>query len=168
MTATFSVQAADVLPLPAGEEGEAALDAVQILAGDSESAVGPAADGHQDGVMAGLQFGDSLGKVDILPAGKAYPHLFYRLQLPIEHRFRQPVGADTVAQQAAGLFLAFEHGDAVALFRQLGGGGDAGGAGADNGDLLLAGFSRLTTLAGRQSPAHPSGSAPQGNRPGSV
>ena len=59
-----------VLPLSAGEEGEASLNSVEILSGDSEFAVSPAADGQKGGVVGGIQFGEPLGRVNMLSAGK--------------------------------------------------------------------------------------------------
>ena len=56
---------------------------------------------------------------------------------------------DAVAQQAADAVVALEHGDRVAGAGELLGGGEAGGAGADDGDGLAG--EALRRVRGRPS-----------------
>ena len=59
---------------------------------------------------------------------------------------------DAVAQQAADAVVALEHGDGVAGAGELLGGGEAGGAGADDGDGLAGEPLRAAAAAPSRSP----------------
>jgi hypothetical protein len=61
------------------------------------------------------------------------------VQLDLEDRARQAELGDAVAQHAARVALALEHGHVVAEQREVVGGGDAGGPGADDGHGLAGG-----------------------------
>ena len=72
----------------------------------------------------------------------------------VDHVVGQPVRGDAEAQHAAGLRRRLEDLDAVTLARELPGGGEAGRARADDGDLLavlLRLLERLQALPGRSA-----------------
>ena len=112
------------------------VHAEQVAAGDRQVARHRGAGGDHDGVVARPQVvpGDVLADLD---AGAEAGALGLHLREPqLEVLLLHLEVGDAVAQQAADAVVALEDGDGVAGAGQLLRGGEAGGAGADDGDGL--------------------------------
>ena len=108
-----------------------------LVAGDARRHGLPGADADEDGVEAGLHEAvrvDVAAEQDVVD--EAYAGVPQRLQLGVQHLFRQAEAGDAVAQHAARLLRLVVDGDRVAGLRQEPGAAQAGRAGADDGHPL--------------------------------
>ena len=125
------------------EELHRQVDALGVTAGEREVAALGGADGEDDRVevLAELFGRDVDADVDAaleghafgLEEGDAAQHDFLLVELHVR---------DAVHEQASGTVGAFEDGDVMSGVVQLRGGGEAGGAGTDDGDLLAGALRR--------------------------
>ena len=119
-----------------GEVLHGEVHAREVAAGDRQLARDHGTGGDDHGVVATSQFVPGDVDADVhsgAEAGALRRHLLEALvDVPLLHL---EVG-DAVAQQAADAVVALEDGDGVSGARQLLGRGEAGGAGADDGDGL--------------------------------
>ena len=126
-----------------GEELHREVHALGVAAGEGEVAALGGADGEDDRVevLAELFRRDVDADVDAALEGHAFgfeerdaaEHNFVLIELHVR---------DAVHQQAARTVGTFEDGDVVAGVVELRGGGETGGAGADDGDLLAGALGR--------------------------
>ena len=130
--------------LDVGEEGEGALDAVELLAGDAQPHGLVRARRHQDGVEAVV-----LERRDVVHARVGRDLDADRRDVGdvvVDDVVREAVRRDAEAEHAARLRRGLEDLDAVALAGELPGGGEAGRARADDGDLLAVLLGLLAAL----------------------
>ena len=119
------------------QEVHAAVDALELLARDTELGRLLRADGNVEALVAlraQLLDGDVLADFDA--ALELDAHLAQDVDLGVEHVFFQPEARDAEREHAAGHRVAVEHGHGVALVGEVVGTAHAGRAGADDGDLL--------------------------------
>ena len=141
MTTTF-------LPMSTFSPSEAALstldgveDALGVGAGDGQGAAALEADGEVHGLVAAAvllhEAVDGEVRAGRLVDLQVDAERGDAVDVLLQGGLGQAVLGDAEAQHAARLRLALEHGDGVAEQREVAGGGEAAGARADDGDLLL-------------------------------
>ena len=123
------------------------MHAAEVLAGEAQAIGLVATGGEENRVASSLeQRFEVLAGLYGVAALKLHPQGFDEVDFVIEQPLRQAMVGDAVAQEAAGLRHLLIHGDGVALASEAGGGGEAGGAGADDRDLPIAGGRGLEHL----------------------
>src|ERR1022692_1727442 len=120
----------------ASEELHGEVDAVQLAAGDREIAGLLGAAGEQDGVVAAAQIFDRNVAADVGIGDELDALGAHLLETPVDEVLFHLEIRDAVAEEAADAVVLFKHGDGVAGAAQLLCGGEARGAGADDGDAL--------------------------------
>ena len=131
-----------------GEVLVGAVHAGQVLALDVQEARQAGADGEVQGVEALLEqllgVEQAAGDRVVLEVDA---QLLQALDLALDDGLGQTELGDAVGQHAAAGEERLEHGDVEALARELAGTGDAGGAGAHDGNLVAVGGLALGRLA---------------------
>ena len=121
------------------QEVDAAPDALQLLARDAEGGGLLCADAEIEGVIALLaQLLDGDVLADLHAAAEDHAQLLEHVDLRVEHGLLQTEARDAVAEHAAGQLVLVEDGDAVVVAGEVVGAAQTRGAGADDGDLLVA------------------------------
>ena len=110
-----------------------------VAAGDARGAAELQAEGEQHGVVRVAQFVERDVLADAHVAADIDADRADHIDVLVDDVVGQAVFRDAPARHAAGLVERFEDGHAVALLRQVEGGGKAGRAGADDGDFLAGG-----------------------------
>src|SRR5690349_5306068 len=119
------------------QEADGVDEAGRVLALQAQLIGGPGADGEIHRVEARVEevvHGEVFAELDVVL--RVHTELPDAFELLIHHVLLQAVLRDAIAQHAAGLGHHVEDLAIVALQRQVIGGGQAAGAGADDGDLL--------------------------------
>ena len=123
------------------EQADGVEDALGVGAGDRQRAAALEADGEVHGLVAAAVLLHEAVDGEVLAGGLAALQVDaereHAVDVLLQGGLGQAVLGDAEAQHAAGLGLALEDGDLVAEQREVAGGGEAAGAGADDGDLLL-------------------------------
>src|SRR5664280_1126523 len=123
------------------EQAHGVEDALGVGAGDRQRAAALEADGEVHGLVAAAVLLHQAVDGEVRSGGLAALQVDAECEHPVDVLLQgglgQAVLGDAEAQHAARHRLALEHGHGVAEQRQVAGGGEAAGAGADHGDLLL-------------------------------
>ena len=133
----LSIEGYAVVQVDFSQEFHAGHNAFRVLAGNAGLSAVLGADGHVEGLIAfAPEFiqGDVLS--DLHPAADLHAHLADDVDLGFDHVLFQAEAGDAVHQHAAGPLFLLEDRDGIAVPPQIVGRGQAGGAGAHNGDLL--------------------------------
>ena len=121
------------------QEVDSAPDTLQVLARDAESSGLLGTDGEIDGVIAlltQLLNGDVLSDLDA--AAEDHAKFLEHVDLGVQHGLLQTEGRDSVAEHTAGKLVFVKHRHAIVVRREEVGAAQAGRAGTDHGDLLVA------------------------------
>ena len=134
----------------AGEELVRRVDLARELAGDAEEGRGARADAEEHRVVALLldELRDGEGLADDLVGLDLHALVGELLHLAVDDVARQAEGRDAVLEHAAHHVERLVDRDVGAVLHEVGGGGEAGGAGAADGDLA-----ELLREARRRRPA---------------
>ncbi len=123
------------------EHADGVEHALGVGAGDGQGAAALEADGEVHGLVAAAvllhQAVDGEVRAGRLVALQVDAEREHAVDVLLQRGLGQAVLGDAEAQHAARLGLALEDGDGVAEQREVAGGGEAAGARADHGDLLL-------------------------------
>ena len=121
----------------AGEELVRRVDLARVLAGDADERRGARADAEEHRVEALLldELRDGEGLADDLVGLDLHALVGELLHLAVDDLAREAEGRDAVLEHAADHVERLVDGDVRAELHEVGGGGEAGGAGAADGDL---------------------------------
>ena len=118
------------------------------LAGNPQLAGTPSASAHKDRVITvAQQIVDMQRAADGGRGTHAHAERAHHMAILLHERTRQTELRNAVLQHAADLGALLKHGDSAPQLGHLNGNGNAGGTGADHGDLLAARRCRLPLLA---------------------
>ena len=132
----------------ASRNGSAGITPVSSVPGQVHPAFLPRADGQEDGGVLGREFVERDLLADAHVELELHAQALDELDLLVQHLLGQAVLGQCVAEHAARLGSRFVDRDRVAQERQVVGAREAGGAGADDPDLVSGGLEPALEHAG--------------------